>query len=48
MNCSPENIKDILTFLTPYGAGGIILFLLIYYKDAVTEIIKTILSWFKK
>lgn len=48
MNCSPENIKDIITFLTPYGAGGIALFFLIYYRRVVEEFFSTLFSWFKK
>jgi hypothetical protein len=48
MNCSPEQIKDILALVAPYGVGGFILVLAIIFKDAVTEVIKTVLSWFKR
>ena len=48
MTRSPEQIKDIISFLTPYGAGGLILFLLLYFKEVVVGFFNMIFSWFRK
>lgn len=48
MDCSPEQFKAWIEILSPYGIGGVAVVVLIFYREAVIEIIKTFLSHFKK
>ena len=44
-NISPEELNKWVDFLWSIGSKGLIVFVLVYYRDAVTYVIKAIIDF---